>query len=89
MKKSILRLISLFMIFSFVASQTAFADEAQLMDMLKQMQKQMTELQSTVAMQKAEIQALKTKGPSIQMAQERGRFYQTVRQEPQRQDRRI
>ncbi len=68
MKKSIERMISLFMIFSFVASQTAFADEAQLMDMVKQMQKQMTDLQSTVAMQKAEIQALKTQGPKILMA---------------------
>jgi hypothetical protein len=68
MKKKILGMINLFMVFSFVAGQTAFADEAQLIDMVQNMQKQMTDLQSTVAMQKAEIQALKTKGPGITMA---------------------
>jgi len=68
MKKSILGMISMLVIFSFVCGQTAFADEAQLMTMLQQMQKQMGDLQNTVVAQKAEIQALKTKGPSIQMA---------------------
>jgi hypothetical protein len=68
MKKSILRMISLAMISLFAVSQTAFADEAQLMSMVSEMQKQMTDLQSTVAMQKAEISALKTMGPKITMA---------------------
>jgi len=49
-------------------SSAAFADEAQLMDMVKQMQQQMTEMQSTVTAQKAEIQALKANGGSIQKA---------------------
>ncbi len=61
-------MISLAMISLFAISQTAFADEAQLMKMVSEMQKQMTDLQSTVAMQKAEISALKTQGPKIQMA---------------------
>ena len=51
-----------------VFSSAAFADEAQLMDMVKQMQQQMTELQGTVAAQKTEIQALKANGGSIQTA---------------------
>jgi hypothetical protein len=68
MKKSILRMISLAMIALFAVSQTAFADEAQLMSMVSEMQKQMTDLQKTVAMQKSEISALKTQGPKITMA---------------------
>ena len=75
MKKSLLRMASLFMVSLFVVSQTAFADEAQLMDMVKNMQKQMNELQTTVMSQKNEILsqkneilALKTGGGSIKMA---------------------
>ena len=68
MKKKLLGMMSLFMVFSFIGGQTAFADEAQLMDMVTQMQKQMADLQSTVMAQRNEIQALKTQGPAIQMA---------------------
>ena len=75
MKKSLLRMASLFMVSLFVVSQTAFADEAQLMDMVKNMQKQMNELQTTVMSQKNEILsqkneilALKTGGGSIKIA---------------------
>jgi hypothetical protein len=51
-------------------SSAAFADEAQLMDMVKSMQKQMSDLQNTVTAQNAEIQALKAGGGGkIQMAQ--------------------
>jgi len=48
-------------------SSAAFADEAQLMDMVKQMQKQMSDLQATVGAQKAELDALKSKPGNIQM----------------------
>lgn len=68
MKKTVKRIMGLLMIFSFAVGQTAFADEAQLMSLLQQMQKQMSELQETVASQKTEIQALKTRGPSIEIA---------------------
>lgn len=50
-------------------SSVSFADEAQLMDMVKQMQKQMNDLQSTLMAQKTEIEALKAGGGGkIQMA---------------------
>jgi len=68
MKKTVGRIMSLLMIFSFAVGQTAFADEAQHMSLLEQMQNQMSELQKTVAAQKTEIQALKTRGPSIEVA---------------------
>lgn len=67
MKKLLLRLFNLLVVFSLVAAQTAFADEAQLMEMVKQMQRQMQDLQKTVEMQKVEIQDLKTQRPNIQM----------------------
>ena len=62
------KLASLFVACLMVFSSAAFADEAQLMDMVKQMQQQMTELQGTVAAQKTEIQALKANGGNIQTA---------------------
>ena len=63
------KLASILVVCLMVFSSAAFADEAQLMDMVKQMQKQMSDLQSTVMSQKAEIQALKAGGGgNIQMA---------------------
>ncbi|MEI7751423.1 MAG: putative porin [Candidatus Omnitrophota bacterium] len=62
------KLASILVVCLMVFSSAAFADEAQLMDMVKQMQKQMTELQTTVMAQKTEIQALKTGGGKIAMA---------------------
>lgn len=69
------KLASILVVCLMVFSSAAFADEAQLMDMVKQMQKQMNDLQSTVMAQKTEIQAqkteiqaLKTQGPKITMA---------------------
>ena len=62
------KLASLLVVCLMTFSSAAFADEAQLMDMVKQMQQQMTEMQSTVMAQKAEIQALKANGGSIQTA---------------------
>jgi hypothetical protein len=62
------KLASLLVVCLMTFSSAAFADEAQLMDMVKQMQKQMTDLQSTVMAQKAEIQALKSGGGNIQVA---------------------
>ncbi|MFA5159710.1 MAG: putative porin [Candidatus Omnitrophota bacterium] len=62
------KLASILVVCLMVFSSAAFADEAQLMDMVKQMQKQMTELQTTVMAQKTEIQALKTGSGKIAMA---------------------
>lgn len=63
------KLASILIVCLMMFSSAAFADEAQLMDMVKQMQKQMSDLQSTVMAQKAEIQALKAGGGgNIQMA---------------------
>ena len=53
------KLASILVVCLMVFSSVAFADEAQLTDMVKQMQKQMGDLQSTVNAQKAELQALK------------------------------
>ena len=50
-------------------SSAAFADETQLMDMVRNMQKQMNELQTTVMAQKRELAELKAEGGGkIQMA---------------------
>ncbi len=65
---SLTKLTSILAVCLMAFSSAAFADEAQLMDMVKQMQKQMTDLQNIVMAQKSEIQASKTQGPSIQMA---------------------
>ena len=63
------KLASIFVVCLMTFSSAAFADEAQLMDMVKNMQKQMSDLQSTVMAQNAEIQALKAGGGGkIQMA---------------------
>jgi hypothetical protein len=52
-----------------IFSSAAFANEAELMTLVKNMQKQMSELQSTVMAQKSEIEALKAgEGGKIQMA---------------------
>ena len=56
------KLASILVVCLMTFSSASFADEAQLMDMVKNMQKQMSDLQSTVAVQKAEIQALKAGG---------------------------
>ncbi|MFA5159439.1 MAG: putative porin, partial [Candidatus Omnitrophota bacterium] len=56
------KLASILVVCLMVFSSAAFADETQLMDMVKNMQKQMTDLQSTVMAQKAELQALKAGG---------------------------
>ena len=53
------KLASILVVCLMTFSSAAFADEAQLMDMVKNMQKQMNDLQSTVMAQKSEIQALK------------------------------
>ena len=62
------KLASIFVVCLMTFSSVAFADEAQLMDMVKSMQKQMSDLQSTMMAQKAEIQALKEKGAQVQNA---------------------
>ncbi len=67
MRKTTLKAISYLTVFSFVMNPLAFADEAQLMTMLKSMQKQMADLQTMVQTQKAEIQELKSRGANIQM----------------------
>ena len=51
------KLASILVVCLMAFSSAAFADEAQLMDMVKQMQKQMNDLQSTVMAQKAELEA--------------------------------
>jgi len=56
------KLASILVVCLMVFSSAAFADETQLMDMVKQMQKQMNDLQSTVMAQKTEIEALKAGG---------------------------
>ena len=56
------KLASILVVCLMAFSSAAFADEAQLMDMVKNMQKQMSDLQSTVMAQKAEINALKAGG---------------------------
>ncbi len=62
------KLASLLVVCLMTFSSASFADEAQLMDMVKQMQRQMNELQTTVMAQKTELQALKAGGGKIQMA---------------------
>lgn len=62
------KLVSLLAVGLTLFSSSLFADEAQLMDMVRQMQKQMGDLQSAVMAQKAEIQELKAKGAQVQMA---------------------
>lgn len=63
------KLASILVVCLMAFSSAAFADEAQLTDMVKQMQKQMSDLQSTVMTQKNEIQALKAGGGgNIQVA---------------------
>ena len=63
------KLASILVVCLMAFSSATFANEAQLMDMVKQMQKQMSDLQSTVMAQKAELQALKAGGGGkIQMA---------------------
>jgi len=56
------KLASILVVCLMVFSSAAFADEAQLMDMVKNMQKQMSDLQATVMAQKAEINELKAGG---------------------------
>ncbi len=60
------KLASLFVVCLLTLTSVAFAEEADLTSMVKDMQKQMADLQSTVSMQKAEIQALKTSGAQVQ-----------------------
>ena len=61
------KLASIFVAGLMTFSSAAFADETQLMDMVKQMQKQMSDLQSTVMAQKAEIDVLKSRPANVQM----------------------
>ena len=61
------KLASILVVCLMTFSSAVFADEAQLMDMVKQMQKQMTDLQSTVSAQKAEIDVLKSRPANVQM----------------------
>ena len=63
------KLASILVVCLMTFSSAAFADDAQLMEMVRNMQKQMNELQSTVMAQKTEIDALKAgSGGKIQMA---------------------
>ena len=61
------KLASIFVAGLMTFSSAAFADETQLMDMVRQMQKQMSDLQSTVMAQKAEIDVLKSRPANVQM----------------------
>lgn len=66
----IMRLASVLIACLMFCSSPAFAEDTQLIEMIKNMQKQMSALESTVMAQKAEIQALKAGGGgSIQMSQ--------------------
>ena len=64
---SFTKLTSIIVICLMTFSSVAFANETQLMEMVKNMQKQMNDLQSTVMAQKAEIDTLKNRPANIQM----------------------
>ena len=61
------KLASIFVVCLMTFSSAAFADEAELMSLVKNMQKQMNDLQSTVMAQKSEIDALKNRPANVQM----------------------
>jgi hypothetical protein len=65
---SFTKLASILVVCLMAFSSAAFADEAELMALVKNMQKQMNELQTTVMSQKAELQELKSRDASIQIA---------------------
>ena len=64
------KLASILVVCLMTFSSAAFASDAELMALVKNMQKQMNELQTTVMAQKTEIEALKAGGGGkIRMAQ--------------------
>jgi hypothetical protein len=62
------KLASLFVVCLITFSSSAFATDAELMTLVKNMQQQMNALQSTVLSQKAELEELKKSGAGIQVA---------------------
>ncbi len=62
------KLASLLVVCLMTFSSAAFAEDAEIVTLVKNMQKQMSDLQSMVMSQKAEIQELKSRGAQIRMA---------------------
>lgn len=62
------KLASVFVACLLAFSPSVFANDAELMALVQNMQKQMNELQTTVMAQKTELQELKSRGANIQMA---------------------
>ena len=63
-----IKLASIFVVCLMTFSPLLFASDAEIMTLVKNMQKQMNDLQSTVMAQKAELQELKSRGAGVQMA---------------------
>lgn len=66
--KSIMAVLSVFVALAFSFNGTAMADESQLLAMIRNLEKQMNQMQGTIDWQKEKIQMLENKAPSVNVA---------------------